>query len=113
MIKLQMFFEVDPEKDKDFEKNYTDSYVPALRKQKGYIGSKLLRLFPDKIVREISAAETVFSYQMELIFDTEENRRIWVKSPEHIAAWPLTEALVKSFEWRGYDVVGIDQVEKY
>jgi antibiotic biosynthesis monooxygenase (ABM) superfamily enzyme len=110
MIKLQMFFEVDPDKCKGFEQDYQDSYVPALRKQAGYIGSKLLRLFPEEVAKEISAAETKYNYQMELLFDTEENRRKWVKSPEHVAAWPQAVSFVKSYEWKGYDVAGIDQV---
>jgi hypothetical protein len=40
MAKLQMFFEVEAANFTDFEKNYIDVYVPALRKQVGYLGSK-------------------------------------------------------------------------
>jgi mannose-6-phosphate isomerase-like protein (cupin superfamily) len=110
MMKLQMFFQVDPDKCEAFEKNYTNVYIPALRKQVGYLGSKLLRLFPEKVQNDISAAKTNFNYQMELMFDTEEHRKLWVKTQEHNVAWSLTTALVKSFEWSGYDVVGMDQV---
>ena len=42
MAKLQMFFEVEPKNFEAFEKNYTEVYVPALRKQVGYMGSKLM-----------------------------------------------------------------------
>ena len=109
-MKLQMFFEVDPAKGKAFEQNYTDVYVPALRKQVGYLGSRLLRVFPADVAKKISAAETKFNYQMELIFDSEEHRQIWTKTKEHDIAWPLTTAFVKSFEWKGFNIVGIDQV---
>ena len=37
MAKLQMFFEVEPANYAAFEKNYIDVYVPALRKQAGYL----------------------------------------------------------------------------
>ena len=110
MMKLQMFFEVDPDKCEAFEKNYTDVYVPALRKQVGYLGSKLIRLFPENVAKGIGAATTKFNYQMELMFDTEAHRQLWTKTKEHDAAWPQTTSFAKSFEWRGYDVVGMDQV---
>jgi hypothetical protein len=47
MIKLQMFFNVSEVKSTDFERMYANVYVPAMRKQQGYIGSELLRLFPE------------------------------------------------------------------
>ena len=105
-----MFFQVDPDKCVAFEKNYTNVYIPALRKQVGYLGSKLLRLFPEKVQNEISATKTNFNYQMELMFDTEAHRQLWTKTKEHDAAWPITISYVKSYQWIGYDVVGIDQV---
>jgi mannose-6-phosphate isomerase-like protein (cupin superfamily) len=109
MAKLQMFFEVEPDKFKAFEKNYTDVYVPALRKQVGYMGSKLLRRFPDDFSKKIGSPETKFNFEMELMFDTEEHRQMWTKTKEHDYAWPKTAALSKSYQWIGYDVVGMDQ----
>ena len=108
MILLQIYFEVPTEKEQDFEKMYIESYVPALRKQQGYLGSKLLRLYPSKIAEEIEAAPTEFNYQMNLMFDTEENRRLWVASEEHIVVWPLAAGMTKSVAWRGFDIVGSD-----
>jgi mannose-6-phosphate isomerase-like protein (cupin superfamily) len=110
MAKLQMFFEVDPANFKAFEKNYIDVYVPALRKQVGYMGSKLLRRFPDDFSKKIGSPETKFNFEMELMFDTEEHRQMWTKTQEHDFAWPKTAALSKSYQWIGYDVVGMDQV---
>jgi mannose-6-phosphate isomerase-like protein (cupin superfamily) len=110
MMKLQMFFQVDPDKCVAFEKNYTEVYIPALRKQVGYMGSKLLRLFPEKVQNDISAAKTQYNYEMELMFDTEGHRQMWTKTKEHDAAWPKTISYVKSYQWIGYDVVGLDQV---
>ena len=110
MVKLQMFFEVAPKDFEAFETNYIDVYVPALRKQVGYLGSKLLRTFPAEALRRAGSPQTKYTYQMELLFDTEEHRIMWTKTPEHDNAWAHTSALAKSFEWIGYDVVGVDQV---
>lgn len=109
IAKLQMFFEVEPDKFIAFEKNYIDVYVPALRKQVGYMGSKLLRRFPDDFSKKIGSPETKFNYEMELMFDTEEHRQMWTKTKEHDYAWPKTAALAKSYQWIGYDIVGMDQ----
>jgi len=109
MAKLQMFFEVDPANFEAFERNYIDVYVPALRKQVGYLGSKLIRRFPDDFSKKIGSPETRFNFEMELMFDTEEHRQIWTKTKEHDYAWPKTAELAKSYQWFGYDVVGMDQ----
>ncbi|NMD03200.1 MAG: hypothetical protein GYA71_08010 [Bacteroidales bacterium] len=109
MIKLQMFFKVSEGKSEDFERMYSEVYVPAMRKQKGYLGSELLRVFPEDISKEISAAPMDYKYQMEIAFETEDLRRRWVDSPEHKAAWPAAEALASGYEWHGYDVAGLDQ----
>lgn len=111
MAKLQMFFEVEPANYEAFEKNYIDIYVPALRKQVGYLGSKLLRRFPADFLKKIGSPETKFTFEMELMFDTEEHRQMWTKTQEHDYAWAKTSAFAKSFQWIGYDVVGMDQVD--
>lgn len=109
MMLLQIYFQVSLEKAKDFEAMYRDVYVPALNKQHGYVRSNLLRLFPKETLDEIEAEITEFNYQMELVFDSEENRRKWVDCPEHQQAWPAAEALVRKAAWRGYDVVDQDK----
>ena len=110
MAKLQMFFEVEPVNFEAFEKNYIDVYVVALRKQVGYIGSRLLRRFPDDVSKRVGSPETKFTYEMELLFDTEEHRVMWTKTKEHDYAWAQTSAMAKSYQWFGYDIVGMDQV---
>ena len=108
MILLQIYFEIEPDKAKDFETMYAETYVPAMKKQQGYQGSTLLRLFPPEVCREIESADTEFNYQMELVFDTEENRRKWVASEEHQVAWPRAQQMAQSVAYRGYDLVGCD-----
>jgi mannose-6-phosphate isomerase-like protein (cupin superfamily) len=110
MAKLQMFFEVEPVNYAAFEKNYIDVYVPALRKQVGYLGSKLLRIFPADIAKRNGSPESKFTFEMELMFEKEEQRIAWTRTQEHDFAWGKTAALAKSYQWIGYDVAGMDQV---
>ena len=110
VAKLQMFFEVEPANFNAFEKNYIDVYVVALRKQVGYLGSRLLRRFPDDVSKKVGSPETKFTFEMELLFDTEDHRVMWTKTKEHDEAWAKTSGMAKSYQWFGYDIVGWDQV---
>jgi mannose-6-phosphate isomerase-like protein (cupin superfamily)/heme-degrading monooxygenase HmoA len=105
---LQMDFVVPKENADAFEKMYTSVYVPAMLVQSGYIESKILRLFPESIEKEIEGEPTTYNYQIQISFDTEENRRKWVASEQHKIAWPAASKLATSFKWRGYDVVADD-----
>ena len=107
-ILLQMDFVVPKENGEAFEKMYHSIYVPAMAVQKGYVGSKLLRLFPENISKEIQAEPTTYNYAIQISFATEEDRRKWVASPQHQIAWPAAAGLVKEYKWRGYDVMGDD-----
>ncbi len=107
-IALQMDFIVAKEDADAFEKMYYSIYVPAMTVQQGYVGSKLLRLFPDDLSKEIEAEGTTYNYQIQISFETEEARRKWVASPQHQIAWPAASGLAKEFKWRGYDVMGDD-----
>jgi mannose-6-phosphate isomerase-like protein (cupin superfamily)/heme-degrading monooxygenase HmoA len=105
---LQMEFVVDKENAQAFEEMYYSIYVPAMVVQEGYLGSKLLRLFPEALSNEIQAEPTTYNYQIMISFDTEENRRKWVASKQHDVAWPAASELAKEFKWKGYHVMGED-----
>jgi mannose-6-phosphate isomerase-like protein (cupin superfamily) len=107
-IALQMDFIVPKENAVAFEKMYYSVYVPAMTVQQGYLSSKLLRLFSDDVAKTIQAESTTYNYQIQISFDTEENRRKWVASEQHKIAWPAASGLAKEFKWRGYDVMGDD-----
>lgn len=106
---LQMDFVVTKENAEAFEKMYYSIYVPAMTVQKGYLSSKLLRIFPEALEKQIEGEATEYNYQVQISFDTEENRRKWVASPQHQIAWPAATGLAKSYKWRGYDVMGDDE----
>ena len=105
---LQMDFVVAKENAEAFEKMYASIYVPAMTVQPGYLESKLLRLYPDSLVKQIQAEPTTYNYQIQISFTTEEARRKWVASAQHQIAWPAATALAKEYKWRGYDVMGDD-----
>ena len=107
-IALQMDFIVPKENVVAFEKMYYSIYVPAMTVQQGYLSSKLLRLFSDDMAKTIQAEPTTYNYQIQISFDTEENRRKWVASDQHKIAWPAASGLAKEYKWRGYDVMGDD-----
>jgi mannose-6-phosphate isomerase-like protein (cupin superfamily) len=107
-IALQMDFTVAKENSEAFEKMFHSIYVPAMTVQKGYLWSKLLRLFPEDISKSIEAEPTEYNYQVQISFDTEENRRRWVASDQHKIAWPAASKLAKAYKWRGYEVMGED-----
>jgi mannose-6-phosphate isomerase-like protein (cupin superfamily)/heme-degrading monooxygenase HmoA len=106
-MSLQMDFIVTPEKAAAFEKMYTEVYVPALKQQKGYLGSKLYRLYAPALAKQIQAEATTYNYQLQIFFDTEANRMNWVRSDIHQkTAWPSAAKLADDhYKWRGYDVV--------
>lgn len=105
---LQMDFVVPRENAEAFEKMYSSIYVPAMTVQQGYLESKLLRTFSDDLEKEIEGEPTTYTYQIQISFDSEENRRKWVASEQHKIAWPAASGLAKAFKWRGYDVMGDD-----
>jgi hypothetical protein len=74
------------------------------------LGSKLLRIFPPDITKRNGSPESKFTFEMELMFEREEQRVAWTRTQEHDYAWAKTAALAKSYQWLGYDVVGMDQV---
>jgi len=105
MILFQLLFEVADDKKAEFEKTYAQVFEPALKKQKGFQNVKFIRLYPPAVVSEIEATPTEINYQINFVFDTEANRRLWAKTADHDVAWPKLSGLTKQAQWRGYDVL--------
>jgi heme-degrading monooxygenase HmoA len=105
MILFQLLFEVADAKRAEFESTYTEVFAPALRKQKGFQNVKLLRFYAPAQAAEIEATPTECNYQINFVFDSEANRRVWSKSADHDVAWPKLSGLAKKALWRGYDLL--------
>ncbi len=105
MILFQLFFEVADPKRAEFEKAFVEVFEPALRRQKGFQSVRFLRLYSPVQVAEIEAALTEFNYQVNFVFDSEENRRRWSKTEDHDVAWPKFSSIARQAVWRGYDII--------
>jgi hypothetical protein len=105
MILFQILFEIADDRRAEFEKSYRDVFQPALRKQPGFVTSKLLRLYPADRIEEIQGTPTQFNYEFNFVFESEEARRRWAVSKDHDVAWPVVSAIARKLGWRGYDIV--------
>lgn len=105
MILFQLYFEVETSKAAEFEKTYREVFLPALSRQPGFQRSELIRVFPPDQLRQIESPATELNYQVNFIFESEEQRRVWARSPDHDLAWPKMRDLAKQALWRGYDVI--------
>ncbi|MEO8886567.1 MAG: cupin domain-containing protein [Mucilaginibacter sp.] len=105
---LQMDFVVPADKAEAFEKMYSEIYVPAMKKQQGYVESRLLRLYPVDVEKSIEGEATTYNYQIQISFATEADRKKWTQSKEHPIAWGAATKLGATYKWRGYDVLGAD-----
>lgn len=105
MIRLVIDFAVDDAQESSFEKMYREVYVPALRKQSGFTGSSLLRLYSADVLTELGADIPPYNFRMTLDFESEPARRAWVASPDHDPAWNQATALATKFAYTGYDIV--------
>ena len=105
MILFQLQFEVAPERQPAFEAAYSAIFLPALRKQKGFVSARFARLYPPSQIAEIQAAPTEFNYQVNFLFESEAQRRAWAASADHDVAWPAFSSLARQATWRGFDLL--------
>jgi hypothetical protein len=105
MILFQLYFQVSEENYREFEATYTQVFEPALRRQKGMQSVRFLRRYSAARIQEIEGLFTEYNYQVNFVFDSEENRRTWATSPDHDVAWPKISALATQAAWCGFDLV--------
>jgi hypothetical protein len=105
MILFQILFEVTDDRCAEFEGAYEKVFQPALRRQPGFVTSKLLRLYPAARIKEIEGLPTEFNYEFNFVFESEEARRRWAVSKDHDVTWPAITAIARKVGWRGYDIV--------
>ena len=93
-VQLHIYIEAKPGMDKKLEKLYRDAYVSAIKVQKGFLFTRLLRHY-----------ESSTSYEIDISFETEAQRAAWAVSEEHQEAWPKIEAVASKITWQGFDVL--------
>jgi len=94
MIELHIYVEPKVGREADLERAYKEHYVPAIRVQKGFVSTALLK-------RMTALGE----YEIDISFETEEQRVAWVASKEHVAAWPRIQETLARCSWVGYEVI--------
>lgn len=93
-VQLHIYIVAKSGMDKKLEKLYREAYVPAIKVQKGFLWTRLLRHY-----------ESSSQYEIDISFGTEAQRAAWAGSKEHQEAWPKIEALSSKITWQGFDVL--------
>lgn len=93
-VQLHIYIEVKAGKGSELERLYYSSYVPAIKVQDGFLGSRLLRHYESK-----------GKYEIDISFRTEKQRAAWAQSQEHQAAWPKIQEIGEKITWQGFDVL--------
>jgi hypothetical protein len=109
MILFQLHFDVADDKVAEFERTYSEVFAPALKRQTGFKNAKLIRVYSPAQVAEIQASPSEFNFQINFVFDSEANRRVWAKSADHDVAWPKLSGIARKAVWRGYDIVATNE----
>lgn len=111
MIALRISLTVDRERWSDVERVYGDVFLPALRRQEGFRGSSLYRVFAEPVGQGGGGAEPA-DHVVELRFASEADRRRWAASEDHAAAWPQVRGLASAASSVGYDVLVTEACER-
>lgn len=101
-IQLHVDLSVDAAKEQEMLHNFKQIFLPAAKKQPGYIDVKMLKL---RQVLQGSMPQSV-NYRFVLTYATEEQRKKWVETATHKRVWPTVENTLKT---KDYTVVLYDE----
>ena len=101
-IQLHVDLWVDATKEEEMLHNFKQIFLPAAKKQPGYIDVKMLKL---RQVLQGSMPQSV-NYRFVLTYATEEQRKKWVEKATHKRVWPTVENTLKT---KDYTVVLYDE----
>lgn len=96
MIELHVYCDVSEGKEEELKKVFNNIFSPAMAKQPGFVRVNLLKM-----------KEEERKYEIDIVFETEEQRLAWVATPEHTEAWPKVEACFTNFSHKIFDVVAL------
>ena|SRR5947209_12698916 len=92
MITLHIYLQVTPAREAELEQLYRDEYTPAISRQRGFRNTALLRSY-DTTRAEAIDARRAWTHEIDIVFDTEEDRQTWAAGSEHARVWPCVESL--------------------
>jgi heme-degrading monooxygenase HmoA len=93
-VQLHMYVQAKPGKAEELERQYHSAYLPAIRKQKGFQSSVLLR---KRDLRD--------HYEIDIAFESEALRAAWAQSTDHEMAWKKMEEPISQITVQGFDVL--------
>lgn len=94
MFVVNVDMSVKPDSEQLFEQTYTGIFVPAISKQEGFEGVKLLR--PDPPVTH---------YRLVIEFRNQDLQQKWVATPLHQELWPQMENLCDKYIVQTYSAI--------
>ncbi|HEY6491879.1 MAG TPA: SMP-30/gluconolactonase/LRE family protein [Trebonia sp.] len=101
MISFRVSFIVAEENAGHFARMVADTYGPALARQPGYVGHRLVTPYAG----EGGAAPGTRLLELEFEFDSEESRQAWAASDDHDPAWAAAVRLSRARASAGYYVL--------
>ncbi len=94
-IQLHVDLAVDPAKEREMLRSFKTIFVPAARKQPGFIAAEMLKL---RSAVQGEAPPGV-NYRFVLSYESEELRQKWVASATHKRVWPAIENTLTSKDY--------------
>ena len=94
MIELHMYLETHDGKEEALEALYREEYISGIEGQDGFQRTVLLK-----------KQDAPREYEVDIAFDSEEQRLKWVESGEHAAVWPKMAALCRQVSSCGFDTI--------
>lgn len=95
MFVLHVDVSVKPGMTKALEVTYRDIFVPAISKQAGFSGTKLLR----------AISPEAHSHRLVIVFESEALQKKWVATDLHQEVWPKMDANMSQFSVYYYETV--------
>ncbi|MDE1918269.1 MAG: hypothetical protein KGH96_19545 [Sphingomonadales bacterium] len=85
---------VDPAREQEMLDHYHRDFLPAAQsfRGRGFIDLKMLKI--RSVIQGRPAPAHGINYRFQLTYESEEQRQVWIRSPQHRRAWPLIENTV-------------------
>lgn len=104
MIQLEVRQKVSAANRAAYDEVIKTLFVPAVSKQEGFVSFRLLEEYEADVLEEIGTKSDGFNLVVQLTFETEEQRRNWVATPEHAKLGEGLTGLIDDAQMGGYTV---------
>ncbi len=105
MIQFEVRQTVSEKNRASYDEVIRTLFVPAVSAQDGFISFRLMEEYPGDVLDEIETKTDGFNIVVQLTFETEEQRRKWVATPEHAKLGEGLTGLIDNAYATGYTVL--------